>query len=108
MTSSRSSTIGVEEIRYNGKRCVVVKAMTSVDIEVPTDGKVVVPLELSGATGWRVGEKLTVQMKDGEIRIFSQAQAILRAQKWISGFVTHDRSLSNELIAERKQESLRE
>lgn len=86
----------------------MVKAMTSVDIEVPTDGKVVVPLELLGATGWRVGDKLTVQMKDGEIRIFFQAQAILRAQEWIAGFVTQDRSLSDELIAERKQESLSE
>ena len=89
-------------------RCIVVKAMTSVDIEVPMDGKVIVPLELSGATGWRVGEKLTVQMKDGEIRIFSSAKAILRAQEWISGFVAEGRSLSNELIAERKQESLSE
>lgn len=97
-----------EENRYNGARCDVVKAMTSVDIELPTDGCVVVPRELSGAMGWQVGEKLTVQMKDGEIRIFSQAQAILRAQEWISGFVTPDRSLSDELIADRKQESLSE
>jgi bifunctional DNA-binding transcriptional regulator/antitoxin component of YhaV-PrlF toxin-antitoxin module len=86
----------------------VVKAMTSVDIELPTDGQVVVPRELSGAMGWDVGEKLTVQMKDGEIRIFSQAQAILRAQEWISGFVAEGRSLADELIAERKQESLSE
>ncbi len=76
--------------------------MTSVDIQLPIDGKIVVPIELSGAMGWHVGEKLTVQMKDGEIRIFSQAQAILRAQEWISGFVTSDRSLSDELIADRK------
>jgi hypothetical protein len=82
--------------------------MTSVEIELPMDGKVVVPIELSGAMGWDVGEKLTIQLKDGEIRIFSQTQAILRAQEWISGFVTRDRSLSNELIAERKQESLSE
>ncbi len=82
--------------------------MTSVDIQLPIDGKIVAPIEFSGAMGWQVGEKLTVQMKDGEIRIFSQAQAILRAQEWISGFITSDRSLSDELIAERKQESLRE
>jgi hypothetical protein len=43
-------------------------------------------------------------MQDGEIRIFSQAQAICRAQAWVASFVSEGRSRSDELIAERRQE----
>ncbi|MER3477749.1 MAG: AbrB family transcriptional regulator [Leptolyngbya sp. ERB_1_2] len=54
--------------------------------------------------GWEAGEKLTVQVQDGEVRIFSQAQAIRRAQAWVKSFVAEGRSLSDELIADRRRE----
>jgi hypothetical protein len=58
--------------------------------------------------GWQIGEKLIVQVKDGEMKIFSQTQAIQRAQAWVKSFVPNGRSLSDELIAERRAEHLYE
>jgi bifunctional DNA-binding transcriptional regulator/antitoxin component of YhaV-PrlF toxin-antitoxin module len=75
---------------------------------VAQDGTVIIPPELYEAMGWQIGEKLIVQVKDGEMKIFSQTQAIQRAQAWVKSFVPNGRSLSDELIAERRAEHLYE
>ena len=82
--------------------------MTQLQMEVMTNGTVTIPPELYVSMGWRKGEKLIAQVEDGEIKIFSQAQAVARAQAWVASFVPEDRSLSDELIAERRQEQLGE
>jgi antitoxin component of MazEF toxin-antitoxin module len=82
--------------------------MTYLDMEIAPGGKVAIPLELSAAMGWQAGDKLTVQVQNGEIRIFSQVQAIRRAQAWVASFVAEERSLADELLAERRQEALGE
>jgi len=82
--------------------------MTQLEMEVLEDGTVVIPPELYRAMGWQIGEKLIVQVKDCEMRIFSQTQAIQRAQAWVKSFVPSERSLSDELVAERRSEHLHE
>lgn len=82
--------------------------MNRLEMEVTQDGKVEIPSELAIALGWQAGEKLTLQVQDGELRIFSQAQAVRRAQAWMASFVTKKRSLSDELIAERRREGSNE
>jgi len=82
--------------------------MTQLQMEVTQAGTVVIPPELYVVMGWQVGEKLIVQVENGEMRIFSQAQAIQRAQAWVKSFVSNGRSLSDELIAERRSEHLHE
>ena len=91
---------------YNECESGLVKLMTQLEMEVAKDGKVEIPSEVATAMGWQAGEKLTVQVQNGEVRIFSQAQAVCRAQAWVKSFVAEDRSLSNELIAERRREAL--
>jgi len=86
----------------------LVKLMTKLEMEVAKDGKVEIPSEVATAMGWKVGEKLTVQVQHGEVRIFSQAQAVGHAQAWVKSFVAEGRSLSDELIAERRREALSE
>ncbi len=76
--------------------------MTFADIELPQTGELVIPNAVSTAIGWHAGEKLTVQVQDGEIRIFSQVQAVQRAQAWVASFVEEGRSLVDELIEERR------
>jgi antitoxin component of MazEF toxin-antitoxin module len=85
-----------------------VRRMTFADIEFPQTGELVIPIAVSTAIGWHAGDKLTVQVQDGEIRIFSQAQAVQRAQAWVASFVEDGRSLADELIAERRSEALGE
>lgn len=77
--------------------------MTQLEMEVAKDGKVEIPSDVATALGWQAGEKLTVQVQDGEVRIFSQAQAVRRVQAWVKSFVAEGRSLSDELIAQRRQ-----
>jgi hypothetical protein len=78
--------------------------MTQLQMEVAPDGTLAIPADLYVSMGWQVGEKLMVQVENGELKIFSQAQAIDRAQAWVASFVEEGRSLSDELIAERRQE----
>ncbi|NJM49038.1 MAG: AbrB/MazE/SpoVT family DNA-binding domain-containing protein [Alkalinema sp. RU_4_3] len=82
--------------------------MTQLQMEVASDGTVEIPPEVYISMGWRAGDKLTVQVAHGEVKIFSQTQAIAQAQDWVRGFVPEGRSLADELIAERKQEQLGE
>ena len=86
----------------------MVKLMTQLEMEVTKDGKVEIPSEVTTVMGWQVGEKLMVQVQDGEVRIFSQTQAVQRVQAWVKSFVVEGRSLSDELIAQRRQETLGE
>ena len=85
-----------------------VNPMIQLQMEVMPNGTVTIPPELYASMGWHRGEKLIAQAEDGEIKIFSQAQAIARAQAWVASFVPEGRSLSDELIAERRQEQLGE
>jgi bifunctional DNA-binding transcriptional regulator/antitoxin component of YhaV-PrlF toxin-antitoxin module len=82
--------------------------MTQLQMELMSNGTVTIPPELYAKLGWQAGEKLIVQLEDGEVKIFSQAQAIARAQEWVASFVPVDASLADELIAERRQKALGE
>ncbi len=82
--------------------------MTQLEMQVANDGKVEIPSEVAISMGWQAGERLTMQVQNGEVRIFSQAQAIRRAQAWMKSFIPEGRSLSDELIAERRQEAMGE
>jgi hypothetical protein len=44
-------------------------------------------------------------LEDGEIRMVSQRQAIVRAQNLLRRYVPRDRNLSEELIKERREEA---
>jgi AbrB family looped-hinge helix DNA binding protein len=79
--------------------------MPQLTIKLSPDGTVTLPAEIAQSMGWQAGEKLTVQMQDGKLTVFSQTQAIQRAQAWVKSFIESDRSLSQELIAERRLEA---
>jgi bifunctional DNA-binding transcriptional regulator/antitoxin component of YhaV-PrlF toxin-antitoxin module len=76
--------------------------MTQLTIELPNDGTFVLPAEIAQSMGWQAGEKLIVQVQDGKLTVFSQTQAIQRAQEWVKSFVPSDRSLAQELIGDRR------
>ncbi|MBD2773699.1 AbrB/MazE/SpoVT family DNA-binding domain-containing protein [Iningainema sp. BLCCT55] len=76
--------------------------------KISEGGSVVIPSEYRKQLGLEVGSEVMIQIVDGEMRIFTLEQAIKRAQDIIRQYVPEGRSLSNELIAERRQENLRE
>ncbi|MBC6420364.1 MAG: AbrB/MazE/SpoVT family DNA-binding domain-containing protein [Hormoscilla sp. SP5CHS1] len=77
-------------------------------IKIAKDGGVVIPLEYLQQLGLQPGNKVIMQLKDSEIIIFTPDRAIERAQAWVRSFIPEGHSLVDELIAERRKESLRE
>ena len=68
-------------------------------------GRVVIPAEYRQALGLHIGDELILRLEDGEVRIFTPQQAIKRAQELVSRYLPQARSLTDELIAERRMEN---
>lgn len=71
-------------------------------------GRVVIPAEYRKALGLRTGDTVIMQLDDGEVRLFTLDRAIRRAQELVRQYIPEGRSLSDELIAERRAEAVRE
>ncbi len=82
--------------------------MLKVKTKIFEGGRVVIPAEYRKQLGLEVGDEVIMRLVDGEVRIFTVAQAIKKAQALVRRYVPEGRSLCDELIAERRQESLRE
>ena len=67
-------------------------------------GRIVIPAEYRQALGLHVGDELILRLENGEVRIFTTRQAIRRAQELVRHYIPQKRSLSDELIAERRRE----
>ncbi len=80
--------------------------MPQLQMELLANGRVTIPQELYTSMGWQIGERLIVRVENGEMKIVSQAQAIVQAQEWVASFIATGRSLSEELIVERRQEQI--
>lgn len=71
-------------------------------------GRVVVPSAYRRALGLEVGDEVVVVLEDDGIRIMSLAQAVRRARQLVGSYVSRRRSLSRELLGERRNEAKRE
>lgn len=76
--------------------------------QISENGRIVIPAAYRKAMGLKGGEVLTIRLDDEGLHIQSRAQAIKRAQAVVRRYVSADRSLSDELIAERRLEARRE
>ena len=70
-------------------------------------GRLVIPATYRKALGLKAGDEVLLTLEDGEIRIVSRRQAIIRAQTLLRRYVPKARSLSEELIKERREEAAR-
>lgn len=66
------------------------------------NGGIVIPEEILQALGLRVGDEMIISLEDSEIRIFSVEHAIIRSQQLLRPYLPEGRSLSEELIEERR------
>ena len=76
--------------------------------KVADGGRIVIPASFRHALGIGVGDEVILELQDGELRVFSPARAIQRAQRLVRDYVPQDRSLAAELVAERRAEAARE
>ena len=78
--------------------------MHQIKTKLVEGGQIVIPPEYLQILGLEVGDTLILRLEDGEVRIFTPRQAIRKAQELVSEYLPGERSLSEELIAERRLE----
>ena len=72
------------------------------------NGRIVIPAPIREAMGLRAGDTLEVSLEEDGLRLRTQRQMIARAQAMVRKMFGPGRSLSDELIAERRLEAKRE
>ena len=77
-------------------------------VRVSEGGRIVIPAEYRNALNMEVGDDVILCLADGEIHLFTPDEAIRRAQEMVRRYIPEGRSLSDELIAERRAEAARE
>lgn len=82
--------------------------MSTTRVKVAEGGRIVIPAEYRKRLGVRVGDDLILQFTDGEVRLFTIAEAVRRAQEMVRRYVPEGVSLVDELSAERRAEAARE
>ena len=68
-------------------------------------GRLVIPAAYRKALGLKPGDEVLLTLEDGEIRVVSTRQAVTRAQTLVRRYIPKGRSLSEELIKERREEA---
>jgi AbrB family looped-hinge helix DNA binding protein len=69
------------------------------------NGRLVIPAAYRKKMQISAGDRLILRYKDGSLRIMTPHQAVQFAQSLVRRYVQEDRSLADELIAERKKAS---
>ena len=82
--------------------------MDTVRTKIGDGGRIVIPADYRKALGVTAGDDVLLRLDAGEVRIFTLAQAVRRAQELVGQHVPPNRSLADELIAERRSEAARE
>lgn len=79
--------------------------MSELKTKIGEGGRVVIPAAYRKALGLKPGDEVVLVLEEGEIRVMGARQAIVRAQALVRRYVPEGRSLSDELIQERREES---
>jgi antitoxin PrlF len=72
-------------------------------VKINPNGRIVIPAPFREALGVESGDEIVLRMDDDEVRITTQRQRILKAQRLLAKLVGPERSLSDEIIAERRE-----
>lgn len=75
--------------------------------KIQDGGRLVIPAAYRKALGLKPGDEVLLSIEDGEIRLVSTRQAVAQAQNLLRRYIPKGRSLSMELIKERREEAAR-
>jgi AbrB family looped-hinge helix DNA binding protein len=68
--------------------------------------RIIIPAAIRKSLGLQVGDAITLVLQnDGEVRLLTQTEAVRQAQALVRQNVSADRSLVEELLAERREEA---
>jgi len=82
--------------------------VSGISTKIAEGGRLVIPAEIRRALGLEIGDEVIVRVEDGELRILTRGEAVKRAQDLVRRHVKGNRSLVDELSAERRAEAGRE
>jgi AbrB family looped-hinge helix DNA binding protein len=77
-------------------------------VKIGPGGRIVIPAALRDKLGVKPGDTIWLEEDEGTVRISTVREAIRRAQELVARYAPGDRSLADELIAERREEAARE
>jgi AbrB family looped-hinge helix DNA binding protein len=77
-------------------------------VQVGEKGRIVIPVEIREAMGIEVGDSLELRFEDYELRVSTRRARIRRAQERARRYIPKGVLLSEELLAERREEARRE
>ena len=77
-------------------------------MRINENGRIVIPASYRKALGVDIGDEIILRMEDDELRITTMKRKIERAQRIARKYVKPGVLLSDELIAERREEAKRE
>ena len=72
------------------------------------EGRVLIPAPVRRELGLVENEPLSIYVRDGEVRIVSQIQAIRRMQQRMAKYKIPGESVVDELLRERREEATKE
>jgi AbrB family looped-hinge helix DNA binding protein len=81
---------------------------TEARLRVNENGRVVIPASFRKAMGINAGDEIVLRIEDDELRITTLKRRIERAQRRLRRYIRPERSLADELIAERRESAKRE
>jgi AbrB family looped-hinge helix DNA binding protein len=77
-------------------------------VRVNENGRVVIPASFRRDLGIKPGDTVVLRLEKDELKITTPQRRIAKAQKWMRKHVADGISLSDELIAERREAARRE
>ncbi len=82
--------------------------MQEIKTKLGQSGRIVIPTEYRRRLGLKSGDEIIMRMDDWGLHLYTPAQAVARAQALVRRYVPEGRSLSDELISERREKTSRE
>ena len=83
--------------------------MEETRMRMTENGRVVIPASIRKTLGIRPGDEIVLRVEDDELRIATVRNRIRQAQKLVRRYLKPgDRSMSDELIAERREAAMHE
>lgn len=76
--------------------------------KINQNGRIVIPAALRQQMGIKAGESVLMEVEDGILRMEPHRARIRRIQESLGRLIPPERCLSDELIAERREEARRE
>lgn len=82
--------------------------MESFSTKLDQNGRIFIPSQYRKAMGLKAGDEVIGSFEDGEVRLATRKQKLLRAKALVRKYIRTRKSLSGELLKERRREEARE